>query len=312
VTIELMQTDFPGAGRARDHEVGHLGEVRDERLARDVAPERDRQLRLRRRPVLALEQLAHPDGRRVQVRDLHADRGLAGDGREDADGLRAHAERDVLVEAGDLLHAHAGRGHDLVAGDHGAHVDLAERHLDAEFAQDPQQRFRVVPVLLVAVAGGRLHLLLEELERGKLIVRVGGLGRTTLAFFGSSGLTIVSSIFGFGSSFGTGPGAASFGGASGAVGGGPRRGPARGPRRLRQEHLLRGQVGPTAAGAEGGEGGRPRAALCFAALLLALVRSAASAAFRGRARPSTAAKLAMIFSNSEPMSLGDDKEQAKQ
>ena len=134
-----MQTDFPEPVAPAIMRCGILARSETSGLPETSRPSAIGQLGLGGDPVLALEQLAHPDGRRVQVRDLHPDRGLAGDGREDADGLRAHAEGDVLVEAGDLLDAHAGRGHDLVAGDHGAHVDLPERDLDAEFAQDPQQ-----------------------------------------------------------------------------------------------------------------------------------------------------------------------------
>ena len=174
---------FAGAGGTRDEQVGHLGEVGDQRLAGDVLAQRDRQLGLGAAPVLALEDLAHADGRGVLVGHLDADGGLAGDGGEDAYRLRAHAEGDVLVEAGDLFDAHAGGGHDLVAGDDGADVDFAEGHLDAELAQDAEQVFGILAVLLLAVGGGGLDLFLEERERGELVILVivarredGGLG----------------------------------------------------------------------------------------------------------------------------------------
>ena len=67
-------------------------------------------------------------------------------------------------------------------------MDLAERDLDAELAEDPQERLGVVPVLLVAVAGGRLRLLLEELDRRELVALVEGLGQHDLRLLRLLGL----------------------------------------------------------------------------------------------------------------------------
>ena len=90
---------FAGAGGAGDQQMGHLRQVRDERLAGNVLAERDRQLRPRRAPVLALDDFAQADRRGLLVRHLDADRRLARDRSEDAHGLRPHAQGDILVQA---------------------------------------------------------------------------------------------------------------------------------------------------------------------------------------------------------------------
>ena len=50
----------------------------------------------------------------------------------------------------------------------GPDVNFAERHLDAEFAEDAQKVFGVLAVLLLAVAGGRADLLLQQGERAEI------------------------------------------------------------------------------------------------------------------------------------------------
>jgi len=60
------------------------------------------------------------------VGHFHTDRGLARDRGEDADRLRAHAERDVFIEAGDLLDTDAGRRRHFVTCDDGTDMDLAK------------------------------------------------------------------------------------------------------------------------------------------------------------------------------------------
>src|SRR5690606_23764636 len=124
---------FAGAGRAGDQQVRHAREVGDQRLARDVFAERDRDLGASAAPVFGLEDVAHAHGRGNAVWNFHTDGGLARNRRENTNGLRAHAERDVFIEAGDFFDANPGRGHDLVAGDDGADVDFAGVYRDTEF-----------------------------------------------------------------------------------------------------------------------------------------------------------------------------------
>ena len=104
--------------------MGHLRQIGNERTAGDIFAECDRNLRLRAGPVFTLQQFAHADGRWVLIGHFHADRGFAGNGREDPHRLRAHPEGDVFIEAGDFFNAHT-RGWDhFVTGDDGTDVNL--------------------------------------------------------------------------------------------------------------------------------------------------------------------------------------------
>jgi hypothetical protein len=166
---------------------------------------------------------------------------------------------------------------------------------------------RVVPVLLVAVAGGGFTCSLRSLSGGKLVVRVEVCGRTTLAFFGSSGLTIVSGSWR--RLLAGAPWAASFGLASGAVeiGGlaAGREGVLGGPG---TNHLLRAQ-GAHGTGGGTGAWAALQATRGFARSSLRLARSSASAAFS-----LGALGLPLREVGHDPLDLradvlGDDKEQ---
>ena len=75
---------FPGAGRTRDQEVGHGGEIEHHRLTRDVAPQSDLE-RMRGLPgVVGGEEVAQRHKLALPVRHLDADRAPPRDGGEDA------------------------------------------------------------------------------------------------------------------------------------------------------------------------------------------------------------------------------------
>ena len=84
--------------------------------------------------------------------------------------MGAHAEGDILVEAGDFLDAHAGGGDQFVAGDDRANVDLAGSNGDVELAEDAHEISHVAGVFVVGALGGGGGLFLEQGERGKLVV----------------------------------------------------------------------------------------------------------------------------------------------
>ena len=90
------------------------------------------------------DQLARP------VRHLHADRRLARDRGQDADVRRRHGVGDVLGQAGDPRHLHAGAELDLVAGHRRAHPAPDQTGLHAVRRQRPHQlRPRCVDLALV-------------------------------------------------------------------------------------------------------------------------------------------------------------------
>ena len=82
-----------------------------------------------------LEDVAEVDDPAARVRDLDADRLLAGDRRQDADVGRGQRVGEVVLELRDLADLDAGREPQLVAGDvrAGDHADHAR--LDVEVAE---------------------------------------------------------------------------------------------------------------------------------------------------------------------------------
>ena len=186
---------FTRAGGASDEQMGHLRQIGNERTTGDIFAECDRNLRLRAGPVFTLQQFAHADRRRVLVGYFHADRGFAGDGREDPHRLRAHPEGDVLIEAGDFFDAHPGGWDHFVTGDDGTDVNLTQRHFHAKFTEDAQEILGVGAMLLFAVADAGLGLLLQQTEQRKVVGGVVALGetgpRSLLGLFGLDDIELV-------------------------------------------------------------------------------------------------------------------------
>ena len=121
------------AGGAGDQQMGHLREVRADRAAGHVLAQPHGQ----RRPVggLVAHHVAELDDLAVLVGHLDADRGLAGDRRQDADVGGGQRVGEVVLEVGDLAHLHAGRQAHLVAGDVRTGHGADHAGLDAEVAQ---------------------------------------------------------------------------------------------------------------------------------------------------------------------------------
>ena len=93
-----------------------------------VLPSASVSFELRALVGLRLEQLAQRDRLAIRVRNLDADRGLAGDAI-DQHRLGLHRQAEVVGEAGDLAVLHAGVRLELVGRDDRARVDLDDRCL---------------------------------------------------------------------------------------------------------------------------------------------------------------------------------------
>ena len=117
-----------GAGRSGNQQMRHRRQIRHVRLAVDGLAERERQLRGRAAVALAFEQLAQRNLFAVPVRDLDADRRLAGDA-VDEDRLGLHGEAQVVGQPGDLRVLHAGVGFELERGDDRTRMNLDDRAL---------------------------------------------------------------------------------------------------------------------------------------------------------------------------------------
>ena len=157
------------AGRAGDEEVRHAREVGPDGGAGDVLaePDRDRARRRRQR----LEDVAERDEVRGEVRELDADRLLAGDRREDADLGRGERVREVVLERRDLGDLRPGRELELVAR-HARAGDLADHgRLDAEVRERLHEELgdarRGLPRVVAVLRGDA-----EDAGVGQLVLRV--------------------------------------------------------------------------------------------------------------------------------------------
>ena len=99
----------------------------------DGLAERQRQPRGRAFVGVRLEHLAHGNQLAIEIRDLDADRRLAGDA-VDEHGLGLHREAQIVGEAGDLAVLDARVGLELVGRDHRSGMDLDDRSFDRELA----------------------------------------------------------------------------------------------------------------------------------------------------------------------------------
>ena len=113
-------------GRARDQQVRHPREVLDDRLARHVLAEVERD-RLVVRAAEHLEQLAHHDHLALVVRHLDAHGVAARNRRDDADRDRVQGCGQVGLEAADLADLDALGQLDLVLRDRGALADAGRQ-----------------------------------------------------------------------------------------------------------------------------------------------------------------------------------------
>ena len=111
------EAGLAGAGGAGDQQVRHLRQVGDHEAALDVLAEPDHQRVVVGAGRAGPEHVAERHDLLVQVGDLDADGGLAGDRRQDPDVGRRDGVRDVLRQRRDLL--------DL---DGRADLDLVPRH----------------------------------------------------------------------------------------------------------------------------------------------------------------------------------------
>ena len=125
------------AGRPRDEQVRHLRQIGDDRLAVNVLTQRERQFGFRTRflPILRLEQLTQCHLHLARVRQLDADRVLAGNRREDVDSFRPRCPGEVALERHDLVHSHAFGRVNFVARDRRTFRDVAGRNCDTELPE---------------------------------------------------------------------------------------------------------------------------------------------------------------------------------
>ena len=173
-----------------DEEVRHPREVRDDRLAVHVDPERDREERRRAPESLALDDLAERDEVAVAVRNLDPDRGAARHAL-DADLFGREREREVVLEGRDLRDLDARGRLELVRRDDGPRRVGVHRALDAELEALGGDELHRLPELLAVALAVPLRRRAEQLrgrEHPAGRVAGGGNGRILCgasAFFSS-------------------------------------------------------------------------------------------------------------------------------
>jgi len=126
---------FSGAGRAGDEKVGQVSEIIDQGGAVDVLAEGDGKMGAGAGPLAGLQQIAEQHLDFGGVGDLDGHGVPARDGGEDVDALRLHGAGQVALQIDDALHADAGSGVELVAGDGRTAGDIARADLDVEMGE---------------------------------------------------------------------------------------------------------------------------------------------------------------------------------
>ena len=169
-------------GGAGHQEVGHFGQIKDERLVRNRLADGHRQGCVRRLELVGGDQRPHRHHVGRGIRDLDAHGAAARNGRDDPDAEGGEAQGDVVLEVLDLRNPDAGGRHDFVQGHGRAHFRLDARHLDAEVAQRLEDavlvRFELafrhavlaVPVVHQEVDGRKFEA--AELKRGVVLAKL--------------------------------------------------------------------------------------------------------------------------------------------
>ena len=152
-------------GRAGDQQVGHLGEVGDDRRTLGIATDGQ----LERTALHIGQHVAQVDVLALAIGDLDTHERRAGDRGKDAHRLSSERKRDIVLEARNLAHALALarlqlKGRHRGAGDPADHAGAA-----AKLKQGRLQRLGSLLQLLVRRrSGSRLRVGMQDFERRKL------------------------------------------------------------------------------------------------------------------------------------------------
>ena len=117
----------------------HFCQVSDDRPALEILAEGDGQRRTNIQKFARLDKLTERDDLRSRVRHLYSNSAPSRNRRHDADALRAHRQREIIGEIGDLTNLHTSGGCHLELGDDGAGRATDELTLDTESAQRVHQ-----------------------------------------------------------------------------------------------------------------------------------------------------------------------------
>ena len=154
-----------GTGSTGDKQVGHLGEVGDNRRALGIATDG----KLERAALHIGKHVAQIDVLALAIGNLDTNERGAGDRREDAHRLGGKRKRDIVLETRDLAHALALTGLQLKGRDRGAGNPADNAGATAKLKQGGLQRLGSLFQLLVRRRGGRrLWVGMQDFERREL------------------------------------------------------------------------------------------------------------------------------------------------
>ena len=178
-TVQPHRLTRPGC--ARDEQVGHGGEIGDDRFARDILAQDHGQIALGLREIFRFGQFLERDRLAVGIGQFDTDHGLARN-RGYARADRGHVAGDIFGEAHHAAGLDARRGFQLVHGHDRAGAHRHDLALDVEIVEHvfeqagvPLQRHLVELRDLLFTRIG------EEVEAGQIVfgkhVALAGLGR---------------------------------------------------------------------------------------------------------------------------------------
>ena len=118
-----------------------------------------------------MQQLAQRHLHLAGVRQLDADRVLAGNGRENVDPFGAGRAGEVALQTNDLVHPHAFGRIDFVAGDRRALGDVARRHRNAELPERfDQSLLDLLQLRRIGRDPAFAVVFVEQIDSGQLII----------------------------------------------------------------------------------------------------------------------------------------------
>ncbi len=164
---------FTGAGRTGDQDMRHFGDITEHWLAADVLTDRKRQLGFLRPELIRIYNVAQRHRRRLLIRNLNADGGLAGDRRLDADIRCSQRELDVICQRDNLADLDAHFRQHLIPRNRGPLRNVRNGDLHAEIPQRRLEELRSLAKLLIRIRHGAFALMQERNRREHILAANG-------------------------------------------------------------------------------------------------------------------------------------------
>ncbi len=167
--------------RARNQKMRHFREIGDDRAARDVFSEGDRDAAARLLEFLRIQDIAQRHFRRFGVWHFDAHGRFPRNGRFDANICRRERHRDIILQTQNPAHFHAHRRLDFILRHGGPRRRIRDPHVHAETFECRLQKRRI---FLRVHAPGRRLAPVKQSQWRKLVCRPFLRRRCLIRFFG--------------------------------------------------------------------------------------------------------------------------------